>query len=729
MDVLIHPVVYFAWALSQGEGEHTKIGKTKYLRNRKTTLDTSYSVDGINFEYLIQCETEKEESEIEEYLHAYFDDHSTKYKRNHSGGLEWFDKKFSLNDIKEALTDGGYNNEIISEPNEIEKALEEYKAVYEKEKKEKIERIEKLKKNIRKKKEKSKGYILRDFQKEIQEISIGYYKIHNIGSIILPCGTGKTLIGSFICKYMSRIIIGVSSKILINQWKEKIENIMPNHKTIIVDSDYDKQNLTDENLVIITTYHSCYKIKGAFDMKIGDECHHLVGENKNEMGFKYFHKIESNKTLFLTATKKIVVQKEDQKEIYSMDNFHIFGEVIYEKNLRWAIENKLITDYSLVCLKNNEETIQEIMRNCKIDNGNIELFLSAIQSLKSLVKYEDLSHILIYANNTKNSEKIIDYINIILENELIDINKDDLYYKSLHSNSNHDINSEIDKFKNSKFGIISCVYIFGEGFDLPKLNGVVFAENMESDIRIIQSTTRCFRLNKDEPNKKAFVIIPYLDKDDWNDANESFQKLRKIVYQIRNEDENIEHKIKLIDINKEKDYSIQNIFYKWKNLVKKEKNNNDNDPFIDDEEDNGLNKLKLRLRKAGSLKSRFDSEEHELYEYMKERNKELHLKSKSEYNRPRHARCRFDPDYIEDPESKFGFWWENWYSFLGYDTSKFIQTKDEWIIECKKNNIKSLEDYKKLCENDLRFPINPGEFYEHYTNFDNELNLNTRRRR
>ena len=69
---------------------------------------------------------------------------------------------------------------------------------------------------------------------------------------------------------------------------------------------------------------------------------------------------------------------------------------------------------------------------------------------------------------------------------------------------------------------------------------------MESDIRIIQSTTRCFRLNKDEPDKRAFVIIPYLDKDDWNDDNESFQKLRKIVYQIRNEDKNIEHKIRII---------------------------------------------------------------------------------------------------------------------------------------------------------------------------------------
>lgn len=635
-----------------------------------------------------------------------------------SGGIEFYDVSI-LNQITNRFDAYGIHYEEC-DINDINRRIRMKKY---------LNRIKKkiLQKKIKRKIEElkiSQKYVLKDFQKEIDTKINEYYETHNIGSLILPCGTGKTVIGSFICKNMNRIIIGVPSKILINQWKETIGNILPKHKIFVIDSEYDVKDTEGDNVIIITTYHSCHKIKGSFDMKIGDECHHLVGENKNKEGFKYFHEIESRKTLFLTATKKIVVQKDNGKDIYSMDDYSLFGKIIYENNLKWAIENGLITDYSLVCLKNNEETIQEIMRKCKIDGGNIELFLSAFISLKSLVEYEGLSHILIYANNTKNSEKIIEYIDIILENEMIDINKDDIYHKSIHSNSNHDITGEIDEFKSRIFGIISCVYIFGEGFDLPKLNGVVFAENMESVIRIIQSTTRCFRLNKDEPNKKAFVIIPYLDNDDWFDDNESFQKLRKIVYQIRNEDKNIEHKIKLIDINKEKDYSIQNIFIKWKKLVIKNETFDEMDPFIDDEEDNCLNKLKLRLIKAKALKSRYDSEEHELYEYMKVRNKELNLKSKSEYNQPMEQ-----SNYIEDPKRRFELWWTNWYDFLGYDTSNFIQTKEEWIIECKKNNIVSLDGYKRLCENDLRFPINPNEFYQHYTNFNNELCINSQRRR
>ena len=719
--------VYFIRNPSQGNGKHTKVGKSGCIGNRVVTINTSFSVYDCILDYIIVCKDEEDMDEIEIYLHDYFDKYSTKYYFNHNGSsTEWFSMVFTVDDIKRALENGDYDNRIISDKDELEQILSEHKT-YENDEKEKL-RIKyrdliKKKENERLSDDCKRKYILRDFQKEILKKSDEYYKVNNKGSIIIPCGTGKTVIGSFICKDKNRIIIGVPWKILIDQWKEKIENILQDYKIIIVDSEYDKKDTSSEKLVIITTYHSCHKIKGSFDMKLGDECHHLVGENKNDKGFKYFHKIESKKTLYLTATKKIVIKKDDTKEICSMDNSSIFGEVIYENNLQWAIENKLITDYSLVCLKNNEETIEEIMRTCKVNDGNIQLFLSAYISLKSLIKYEDLSHILIYTNNTKNSEKVIEYIDIILKNNLIDIDQSSLYHKSLHSNSNHDIIDEINKFRISKMGIISCVYIFGEGFDLPKLNGVVFAENMESDIRIIQSTTRCFRLNKDEPNKKGYVIIPYLDKDDWNDDNESFQKLRKIVYKLRNEDKNIEHKIRLHDIHKVTDYSIENIFYKWKKLVHLKTETDDGyESFIDDEE-NGLNKLKLRLRKSKSLKSRYDSEEHELYSYMKERNISLRLSSKSEYNR-----SIKDSDYIEDPESRFGLWWKNWYAFLGYDTSGFIQIKDEWIVECKKNNIKSLEDYKKLYIEDNKFPMNPGEFYSNFSNFNNELNLNTRRR-
>ena len=64
--------------------------------------------------------------------------------------------------------------------------------------------------------------------------------------------------------------------------------------------------------------------------------------------------------------------------------------------------------------------------------------------------------------------------------------------------------------------VLFRVYIFlVKGFDLPKLNGVCIAGNMLSETRIVQYLLRPNRLDFENPNKKAYVIIPYIDTDDW----------------------------------------------------------------------------------------------------------------------------------------------------------------------------------------------------------------------
>jgi predicted helicase len=257
---------------------------------------------------------------------------------------------------------------------------------------------------------------------------------------------------------------------------------------------------------VITTYDSCHNISNNnFDLKIGDEAHHLVGISF-EKTKDSFHKIKSNKSLFMTATEKVIENNRTNNQVYSMDDKKIFGEVIDSKSINWAIENKKITDYNLIILKNTEDEIDNIINslnlgvNNQIKNSILDhkdLFLSAFMALKSIEKYNDLTHILIYTNKTEHSELVKKYIDVILELKIININKENYYNKALHSNSNGNLNDiklpdgsinqgEITKFKKAQWGIISSVYIFGEGFDCPKLNGVVFGENMESDIRIVQ---------------------------------------------------------------------------------------------------------------------------------------------------------------------------------------------------------------------------------------------------
>jgi superfamily II DNA or RNA helicase len=577
-------------------------------------------------------------------------------------------------------------------------------------------------------------------QQIILEMIEDFYCLYNIGKIIWACGLGKALLSILITNILKfkSIVIGVPSNYLQKQMKNEILKIFPSKTNLLfvggnqidgINSTTDKRqiiqflnnNFNSQPKFVITTYHSCNLLVDAdimFEFKIGDEAHHLVGiEKEEDKGFRLFHKINSSKTLFMTATEK-TIESRTNKEIYSMEDETIFGKYIDVKSVHWAIENKKITDYNILVLKNTEDEVDEIVRSLKLIIINKEIFISCYMCLKSFEKYTDLTHLLLYTNTTEDAELSKKYIDDILSLNILSIPKDKIYNNSLHSNNCNNLEGEVDEFKKAIYGIISCVYIFGEGFDLPKLNGVCIAGNMKSETRIVQYLLRPNRLEFENPNKKSYVIIPYIDTDDWETENKSYDKVRTIVSHMRNVDENIEQKI-FVSIGKKKE--------------KKEKPKKDEErkfyyeDYIIEENGNELNKLKLRLRYSKALGSKFTEEQDE-YNYVRSINSSLNITSPEEYIEKQHIHSNF----ITSPEEYFkskGVW-NNWYDFMGVvDSSKFIQSKQEWINFCKEKNVKSLTDYNELCKIYDVLPKSPEHIYNHFTNILNELGLNRNRRR
>ena len=571
-------------------------------------------------------------------------------------------------------------------------------------------------------------------QQYILEIIEGFFNLYNTGKIVWACGLGKALLSILIVKILEfkSVVIGVPSNNLQKQIKKEILKIFPNKTNILfvggdetdgIKSSTDKtqiinflnNNLNSHPKFVISTYHSCHLLVDkdiAFEIKIGDEAHHLVGiEREENRGFRLFHKIISSKTLFMTATEK-TIETRTNKEIYSMEDETIFGKYIDVKSVHWAIENKKITDYNILVLKNTEDEVDEIITNLRLNIINKEIFISCYMCLKSFEKYNDLTHLLLYTNTTEDAELSKKYINEILSLNVLSIQKEKIYNNSLHSKNCNDLDSEVNKFKNTYYGIISCVYIFGEGFDLPKLNGVCIAGNMQSETRIVQYLLRPNRLDFENPNKKAYVIIPYIDTDDWETENKSYDKVRTIVSQMRNVDENIEQKIFLSVGTKEKKEDTK------KEDTKKEERRSYYQDYIFEENMGELNKIKLRLRYSKALGSKFTEEQDE-YNYVRSINSSLNIKSKKDYIQQQDIHSNF----IASPEEYFkskGVW-NNWYDFMGVDTTKFIQSKEDWINFCKEKNIKSLEDYFEACEEYDTLPKEPGEFYNHFSNILNEL--------
>lgn len=598
-------------------------------------------------------------------------------------------------------------------------------------------------------------------------------EVYPIVKIIWACGLGKALLGVFAVKRRNfqTVAIGVPSNYLQTQMRFEIMKLFPSAQNILFvggDSIIDNYGTTHttnakemireflENphitgtKFVITTYHSCHLLAAdgfEFDFKIGDEAHHLAciaTTDPTRRTFQRFHDIQSKYTLFMTATEKIV-DNVSGKEVYSMDDERVFGKLVESKSVKWAIDNRKITDYMVVLLKNREDDIDALIRNLQIEHANKDLFLSAYMSLKSIEKYSSgrsggLTHMLLYTNTTEDADLVNQYIHQIMEygriaedtnnpntkTPLVSFESTDLYAKSLHSNLDHKISvdTELTDFKRSRFGIISCVYMFGEGVNIPELNGVCLASNMKSEIRIVQYVLRPNRLNAQQPDKIAYIVVPILDSDEFAKASSvRFGRVKETVSQLRNIDEHVSSKMRLVEVKPHKPSSVDDDDDDTDdedNSVKSNKSTLNLEMFESEEE---LAKIKLRLRYSKALGSTH-TQEHDEYEYVRGLNREFGITCTQKYAEVKETH----PHYIDNPDIYFPEMWINWYHFWGVDTSDFIDTKEEWIRFCREKKVVTVSDYLVLCAKYDCLPLNPELLYKGFTNICHALRVESRRR-
>jgi predicted helicase len=519
-----------------------KLGKTNNIPNRESNYITCEIIKG---KFIVVVEVDYDLlDDIEIKLKNYFT--LLDYHIYHNGGTEFFKKKI-IDKISPFLDSNIIKYKLLTE-NEINELIRNTTN-------------NKIEKSIIK-------------PREDQEIIINNLFFHlqtnDKALLILMCGIGKTLISLWTIEKLkcSKIIIGVPNTLLLKQWYNEINRIMNDVNILMVKSginidDIKKFIKDNNNYIIITTYSSSYKVVNAtseinhtFDIKINDECHHLTSKNmENEKTTKTYVemiKIKTDKQVSLTATIKNLETSSKDLTIISNDDIEYFGKIVDKKCLLWAINNKIVCDYLIQTIITDEYDINNLFVKFNIiDDNDKRLFLSAYSSLKSIIDGNS-HHLLIYANSKENSSKIIGYIDLLYENKYFSI--PDLTFNYYHSDMNSKEQTNIlKKYNKSKYGIISCVYCLGEGYDNKIIDGVVFAENMSSNIRIVQSALRAGRKNENEQTKLTKIILPILNIDDLlkNEENVDLKKVREIIYQMSLEDETIMSKVKVfkIDIN------------------------------------------------------------------------------------------------------------------------------------------------------------------------------------
>lgn len=703
-----------------------KMGKTDSIPERDAQYATG-EIERGKFEPVFEVPI-KQLSIVENLLKSKF----SKFNVRIDGGTEFFNKKI-ITLIEPYLCKLGIQFKRLSEQ-EIKRLNRKYRIRKLFKRFSKLLKMKMTNQEITTSQESQKqsfSPVPRDDQIAIIEKSVSYFsdEMKN-GLLIIPCGVGKTLISLWITKRLNsnKILIGVPNKLLLKQWENIISLFFQGFQYLVVSGGVEVDDIiqffkmNNDRCIVITTYSSAHKVYTAtqqiafvFNMKLNDECHHLTNYNmeiaNNKKSYIQMLNIESLKQLSLTATLKQLENDEQNPNVIANNNKEYFGEIIERKCLLWAINIGVVCDYFIQTIITDEDQIDEHFEKFGIsEETDKRLFLSAFSSLKSIFEGHS-HHLLIYSNNKENSLKLVEYIKLLLDNNYFDL--PDLYFSNYHSlmKSKHQ-KKIIDNFKESSFGIITCVYCLGEGWDFPKLDAVVFSENMSSNIRIVQSALRASRKNKDEPAKITKIILPVLNRDDWLEDNENsdLKKVREVIYQMSLEDETISQKIKVFRV----------IVEKQKPRKKKSDKEEPEQKTITDlgEYDELLTqKLRLKTLSRSSLGI--------IYEKARKIISEKSVSCKKDY----YELCDRDIRLPKEPESYFRGKFTNWIEYLSipriyYDLETCKKKATEYLLknpELKKNYMNLSLVCSELCKMDRMFP--PCDLWVEYYNMKELSNI------
>jgi superfamily II DNA or RNA helicase len=394
---------------------------------------------------------------------------------------------------------------------------------------------------------------LYQYQQEIVDKYVNYYKNKNKAILNAPCGVGKTIISCFIAKEYDIIIFITPLKQYAEQNIDRFKQY-DNRNCLLVTSDGVRDVKTvrefidtnkEKKIMISATYRSCDVISGLLDMNINffiiiDEFHNLsaehvygnyeekeqkdniiqiensninkldenVEEDESKSKGYYINKIinSNHKILYMSATPRIydIENKKDS------DVEDLLGEIVHSMDFKVAIKNKYISDYELCFPIMEDESLNQLNSTLLLINDFLEYKLEDIDLARKCcfffqcLKIHGHTKCIIYFQSIQELKKFMNYFNEINTYYAYDCSID-----SIIADDNKP--QRIDKIKKFEtfegHSVLLSVKILDEAVDLPICNSIYITYNSESKIRNVQRLCRAVRIDSNDIAKKAKIMV------------------------------------------------------------------------------------------------------------------------------------------------------------------------------------------------------------------------------
>lgn len=336
------------------------------------------------------------------------------------------------------------------------------------------------------------------------------------GILQLPPGAGKTVMALYIlCKLGVKTMIIVHKDFLLNQWKERIEQYVPDAK---VGQIKQKRVETDCDISIASLQSLSMKEYdkdefGEFGLVIIDECHHIAAQ----VFSKALLKVNFQYALGLSAT---VNRKDGLSKVFKW----FIGDIIYrvgkKKNVECEVDLAVFNDTNKnycheAVLFNGKVNMAKMINNIAEYEPRTDFI---VERVSDLLEREPSRNVIILSDRRKHLETMRD--------KLSGRYSTGLYLGGMKNN-------ELESSKDKQI-ILGTYNMVSEGFDLPKLDTLVLATS-KSDVE--QSVGRIQRKHVYTEDDNTPLIIDVVDDFSvfGNQHRKRVKFYKKMNYNILNE--------------------------------------------------------------------------------------------------------------------------------------------------------------------------------------------------
>lgn len=440
----------------------------------------------------------------------------------------------------------------------------------------------------------SEPHRLRPHQLVAVAAAVDGLQIHDRGTVVMACGTGKTLVGQRVAEQLladrtrPRVLVLFPSIALLDQsfreWRQNATvpfTALAICSDVTVGDDEDRDERVDELPLTVTTdvekvdrwlasdgpgmqvvfctYHSSPLLitqdeeREPWDLIIADEAHRCAG--KTDGDFKAIladDLIPADKRLFLTATPRITGTQSntDDVEVATMDNEKYFGPRLHTLTFREAIDLGLLSDYQVAIITVTDQDAHRLVLNHTqlrltddpIDEDQLDAATLAAQlAVINAAKEHALHRVLVFHNRLKRARRFTKTLAMTINSIAVE-DRPAARLIAEHIEGAYDSETksfilnhlrEVGQAGNTEWMVLSNVKCLSEGIDVPTLDGIMFAEPRTSQIDVAQAVGRAIRLNPLRQGQPALVILPvYLNEAESPEAAIAESEFRHIYQTI-----------------------------------------------------------------------------------------------------------------------------------------------------------------------------------------------------